>query len=150
MPLSINISVNNGTLKIRDWVNSFELVAPYDAIPTILDALDEVIRMPRNGRLDTSFSLLGSIKAYNAGRRNKTIYANFIKFNRASIIRDELLQVAPEYDISYDNIKDYLLKTLGYKRFIKKNIKEKLYKSSISRLRVMSEKGEKVNEKSSC
>lgn len=150
MPLNINITVNHGTLKIRDWVNSFELVAPYDTIPIILEALDEVINMPRNGRLDTSFGMTGSIKAYNAGRRDKIIYANFIKFNRASLIRDELLQTAPEYDISYDNMKDYLLKTLGYKRFVKKNIKEKLYKSSITRLRIMSEKGEKLNEKSSC
>ena len=150
MPLSINISVNNGVLKIRDWVNRFELVAPYEAIPAILEALDEVISMPRNGRVDISFSLLDSIRAYIAGHRDKSIYANFIKLNRAVVIRDELLRIAPEYDIEYDNIKDYLLTTLGYKRFNKKNVKEKLYKSSISMLKVISEKGEKVNEKSSC
>ena len=150
MPLSIKISVNDGTLKIRDWVNNFELVAPYDAIPVVLEALDEVISMPRNGRTDTPFSAVGSIQSWNAQHSTKAMYTNFIKFSRAVVIREELLRIAPEYDIEYDNIKDYLLTTLGYKRFNKKNVKEKLYKASISRLRVISEKGEKLNEKSSC
>jgi hypothetical protein len=150
MSHSVYISIDDGIISLRDYSNGFDLRAPYESISNVMDALDEVIGRSRNSRADVLFSELGPIKEWNGRRGEDFIGSNWIKRHRAHIIKDKLLQALPEYNTEYDNIKEYLSSVLGYKRLVKKHLKAKLYKSSISWLKVISEKGEKLNEKSSC